>query len=404
MSDPTPSAAPLPWLALAIFAANLGLGIIFPLIPHLSATSGAGPAAIGWIFSSYALMLVLAQVAGGALADRLDPSRVLRLALWAYFLTLIGFTLSREVPWLMLNRACEGVAVGLIIPCVMKLVVSHVPPERRGRAIGFVMGLGGTGFIIGPLLGGYLSQWGLALPFLAAATVAGLAAVGVTLGVKAGANPAATPEPVGPMLKQELGHFGRLLATPAFVALVLPLMAFKANFSTLQAGLPLVGEQVLGVGVREVSYLFVLTAVLFGLVQPLAGRLADRFATSALVTAMLLAMGPLAAYLAFQSSYFAFLPAFALYAACQSAGVLFALKHISDGVGEAAQGRAFGLASAMGDVGMVVLPSVLLPIYAWRHEGLFLTLGAVMWGFLLAFRVFGARQRPVSTKIYPPIA
>jgi hypothetical protein len=58
----------------------------------------------------------------------------------------------------------------------------------------------------------------------------------------------------------------------------------------------------------------------------------------------------------------------------------------------------------MGDVGMVILPSVLLPIYAWRHEGLFLTLGGVMWGFLLAFRVLGARQRPVSTKIYPPIA
>jgi MFS family permease len=403
LSDSTPPAAPLPWLALAIFAANLGLGIIFPLIPHLSAANGAGPAAIGWIFSSYALMLVLAQVAGGALADRLDAARVLRWALWAYFLTLIGFTLSREVPWLMLNRAFEGVAVGLIIPCVMKLLVASVPPERRGRAIGFVMGLGGTGFIIGPLLGGYLSQWGLALPFLAAATVAGLAAVGVSLGVKAGAAPSA-PEPVGPMLKQELAHFGRLLTTPAFVALVLPLMAFKANFSTLQAGLPLVGEQVLGVGVAEVSYLFVLTAVLFGLVQPIAGRLADRFATRALVTAMLLAMGPLAAFLAFQHSYLAFLPAFALYAACQSAGVLFALKHISDGVGEAAQGRSFGLASAMGDVGMVILPSLLLPIYAWRHEGLFLALGAVMWGFLVAFRVVELRQRPVSTKIYPPAA
>jgi DHA1 family multidrug resistance protein-like MFS transporter len=399
-SSPRP-AAPLPLLALSIFAANLGLGIIFPLVPHLAGTSTAGPAAVGWIFSSYSLTLVLAQVAGGVLADRLDEARVLRWALWAYVVTLIGFALSRDVPWLMLNRACEGAAVGLIIPCVMKLVVRSVPVERRGRGIGFVMGLGGTGFIIGPLLGGYLAQFGLALPFLAAALVAGVAAIGVSLGVKAGA-PAPDPTPLPRVVAHELRHFGVLLATPAFLALVLPLMAFKANFSTLQAGLPLVGDQVLGVGVQEVSYLFVVTAVLFGLVQPVAGRLADRFPTGGLVVAMLALMGPLAAWLAFQHGYWAFLPAFAAYSACQSAGVLFALKHIGDGVGEGAQGRSFGLASAMGDIGMVILPSVLLPLYAWRHEALFLALGAVMWGFLIAFKLLGRQPSTVANPIQPP--
>ena len=119
---------------------------------------------------------------------------------------------------------------------------------------------------------------------------------------------------------------------------------------------------------------------------------------------MLLAMGPLAAWMAFQRDYWAFLPAFALYAACQSAGVLFAMKHIGDGVGEAAQGRSFGLASAMGDVGMVVLPSVLLPLYAWRHEALFLALGLVMWGMLVAFRLLGARLSPLAARIQPPAA
>jgi DHA1 family multidrug resistance protein-like MFS transporter len=390
-------------MALAIFAANLGLGIIFPLIPHLAHTSQAGPAAVGWIFSSYSLMLVISQVAGGALADRFDEARVLRWALWLYFLTLLGFTVSRAVPALMLNRAFEGVAVGLIIPAVMKLVVRSVPAERRGRGIGFVMGLGGTGFIIGPLLGGYLAHVGLALPFLAAAVVAGAAAIGVTLGVKAEPT-TAEPVPLRAAVGQEVGHFTRMLTTPAFVGMVLPLMALKSNFSTLQAGLPLFGEAVLGVGLQEVSYLFVVTAVLFGLVQPVAGRLADRFETRTLITAVLAAMAPVAAVMAFQHDYWAFLPAYALYSTCQSAGILFSMKHIGDGVGEAVQGRAFGLSSAMGDMGMVVMPSLLLPLYAWRHEALFLALGAVMWAFLAAFRAVGAERASAIAEARPPAA
>lgn len=388
-------------MALAIFAANLGLGIIFPLIPHLARTSQAGPAAVGWIFSSYSLMLVVSQVAGGALADRFDEARVLRIALWLYFLTLLGFTVSRTVPALMLNRAVEGVAVGLIIPAVMKLVVRSVPAERRGRGIGFVMGLGGTGFIIGPLLGGYLAGMGLALPFLAAAVVAGAAAIGVSLGVKAEPTLAA-PAPLREAVAQEARHFGTMLATPAFVAMVLPLMALKSNFSALQAGLPLFGEAVLGVGLKEVSYLFVVTAVLFGLVQPVAGRLADRFSTGTLIAAVLAAMAPVAAVMAFQHDYRAFLPAYALYSACQSAGILFAMKHIGDGVGEAVQGRAFGLASAMGDMGMVVAPSVLLPLYAWRHEALFLALGAIMWAFLAAFKALSPTPVQPTLETQPP--
>ncbi|MOA55734.1 hypothetical protein D3C78_1795760 [compost metagenome] len=80
------------------------------------------------------------------------------------------------------------------------------------------------------------------------------------------------------------------------------------------------------------------------------------------------------------------------------------MKHIGDGVGEAAQGRSFGLASAMGDVGMVVVPAALLPLYAWRHEALFLGLGLVMVGFWLAFKLMGARWRPLEAPIQPPAA
>ncbi|MDB5095645.1 MAG: blt9 [Cyanobacteria bacterium RYN_339] len=383
--------APLPLLALAIFAANMGLGIIFPLIPHLAAGGPEGAAAVGWIFSSYAITLVIAQIIGGALADRLDAARVLSRALALYFITLLLFTVARGIPFLMVVRALEGFAVGLIVPCVMKLVVRSVPPERLGRGIGTVMGLGGLGFIAGPLIGGYLAPIGLQLPFLAAASVAGIAASASVIWLPAGPG-----EPTAEPLSAEFAKVGTRLKDATFWGLVLPLIAVKINFSTMQAGLPLIGDQVLGVDLPHVSWLFVITAVAYALAQALAGQLADRFATRWLITGAFLLMAPLLVLLANQTSYTAFLLPYALFSLAQCASVLFAMKHLGAGLGETSQGRAFGLASAVGDMGMIVAPSALLPLFAWRHPALLIALAGVMIACLLPFLVLSRRRSVVE--------
>jgi MFS family permease len=376
---------PLPILALAIFSANLGLSVIFPLIPHIADTSESGAQAVGWIFSSYAFTLVGAQIIGGILADRLDTAKVLRTAIWIYFLTILAFLFARSVPALMVCRAFEGLAVGTIIPCVMKLV-AQVEPERRGRAIGFVMGLGGLGFLIGPLMGGYMAGYGLSLPFLAAAVVAGTAGIAVTLRLPAQPVPAS-----GGTLKEalghELGHLGRALTSPVFMGLIFPLMAVKVNFATLQAGLPLFGKSILGAGLPEVSYLFVITAVAYAAATPVAGMIADRFPIRPLMVTALISLIVALCALAFQRAYLPFAAVFAVFSLLQSLSALFGMKLMADVLGENAKGRSMGLAAAIGDMGMIVAPSVILPIYAWRPEGLFLGLAVALTLFTLLFLV-----------------
>jgi MFS family permease len=383
-------ATPTWLLAVAVFAANLGVAVIFPLVPHL-AQSGAHT--VGWIFSSYAAALVVAHLIGGALADRFDTRRVLAFALWGYVLTLLAFCVARGVPALITVRALEGFAIGLVIPCVMKLVVAGAPAERRGRVIGLVMGAGGLGYIIGPVLGGSLAEVALNVPFVVAAGVAGLAALGVTLGPATGAR----REPAEPFRKAigtEVVHLRRLVAQPAFLALVLPLLTFKVNFSTLQAGVPLYGESPLGVGTVEVGWLFVITAVTYAAVQPVAGRMADRFGAGALVT---LALGGLVALLfglGLARDFARFLPVWVAFSIAQSAGSLFAIKHLGDGVGEGATGRTFGLAGAVADTGMILAPSLILPLYGWRTEGLFWGLAAITLALLVVFRTLGRHAAP----------
>ncbi|HEY9723440.1 MAG TPA: MFS transporter [Oscillatoriaceae cyanobacterium] len=376
-------------LAIAVFTANLGLSVIFPLVPHLAA---ADPRAVGWIFSCYALTLVPAQILGGVLADRHEPGRILALALWLYLATLLGFVVSRSVPSLMINRAIEGFAVGLVVPQVMKLTVNGAPPDRLGRSIGFVMGTGGLGFIVGPVLGSVLAPYGLALPFLAAAVVAGISAVCVSLNLP-DAIPSRDDTSLGALLRDEGARLVEKLRTPSFLALVLPLMALKMNFATLQADLPVFGAQVLGAGLKAVGALFVVTAVSYGVMQPLAGRAADRLPTTTLLTGTFFVLAALLLTLGIPHSYWLFLPLYALFSLAQSAGILFALKHLGAGIGEGVNGRAFGLASAIADTGMILAPSAVMPLYAWRHEAPFWALAAIALVALLAFRRLGAAPR-----------
>ncbi len=390
MTVPPPS-TPIWLLVVAVFSANLGVSVIFPLIPHLAQS---GPHTVGWIFSSYAAALVIAHIIGGALADRFDTRRVLAFALWGYVLTLLAFCVARGVPALITVRALEGFAIGLVIPCVMKLVIEGAPVERRGRAIGLVMGVGGLGYIIGPVMGGKLATFSLNLPFLVAAGVAGVAALGVTLGTTAKAPPQQPAEPFRQVIGIEFRHLRRLLAKPAFFALVLPLLTFKVNFSTLQAGVPLYGSSPLGVGTVEVGWLFVITAVTYAAVQPVAGRLADHFGTRALVTLALSVLVALLFALGLVHDFARFVPIWVAFSIAQSAGALFAIKHLGDGVGEGASGRSFGLAGAVADTGMIVAPSLIMPLYGWRVEGLFWGLAAVTLALVIVFRALARRSAP----------
>jgi MFS family permease len=390
--SPSPIAAPRPLaikpLAAAVFAANLGLTVIFPLVPRLAAE--AGPARLGWVFAAYAACLVVSQIVAGVLADRLGAARVLVGALTLYASTLFGFALFRGLWGVLAMRALEGLAVGAVFPAVMALVVAGAPLERRGRVMGTIMGLGGIGFLIGPVLGERLARFGLAWPFVAAGCIA-LGAMGAiayaaardTLGDAA--KPEQGGEPLGTLMRAEVAGLAQRLTTPAFWGLVLPLIAVKANFSTLQAGLPLIGRDVLHVTPAEVGWLFVLTAAAYGLVSPLAGRLADRLLARHLAEATLALLAINLVVLSALTQFGPFVAAFAPLSLLQSAGYLFASKALADGLGDAARGRGLGLASAIGDLGMVGGPLLLLPLMA-----------QVPWGSLAGAAVVAVVAIPVA--------
>ena len=409
MEQPGLARPPLAPLALAVLATHFGLGVAFPLVPLLLAPSGAGPGAVGAVFAAYGAALVSAQLVGGALAERFGAGRIVVLALGIYMGAMLGYLVSHQPGALIAVRLLEGTGAGLLTPAVMALAARAAPPERRGRAMGVVLGLGGLGFVAGPLLGAYLAPHGLHLPFMLAAAIAATATASALAWLPP--DPPAEAEAIGWVVavKADARAIAASLTAPAFLGSAAPLMAVKVNFAAMQAGVPLLAAQALGATPTETAWLFAITAVAYVAVQPLAGRLADRAGTRAPLAVAFVLMSALLAWQATRATYLAFLPGWVALSFLQTGAVTLALKHLADRVidpgTERGAGRPLGLAMASADLGMIAAPAVFLPLAAWRLEALLLGPAVTTMTFLLLFLALGGRPpagEPAVAAAPPP--
>ncbi len=153
----------------------LGLGIVVPVLPELvTQLSGGDPAAAarwyGPLLAVYAGLQFLCAPAVGALSDRWGRRPILLLSVAALGINYGIQALAPTLIWLFIGRALSGVA-GASLTTVQSTLADLSTPETRARNFGLVGAAFGVGFILGPALGGALSQLGLRLPFIAAATL-----------------------------------------------------------------------------------------------------------------------------------------------------------------------------------------------------------------------------------------
>ena len=164
-------------LLLCVFIVSVGFGIVVPVLPFYVRQIGITPSQIGLLLSSYALTQVITAPLWGILTDRIGSRKVISLGTAGLAISLVVFGLTSTL-WVLFASRMFGGAMGAgAVPASMTSAGNASLPEQRGAAMG-MMGAGmGAGFILGPALGGYLSSWGLAIPFFMAAVTAMIASV-----------------------------------------------------------------------------------------------------------------------------------------------------------------------------------------------------------------------------------
>jgi DHA1 family tetracycline resistance protein-like MFS transporter len=178
-------------LAGSVALMMTGLGIIVPIFARRFDEMGGGVQALGLMIMAFALAQFLAAPVLGSLADRYGRRPFILLALGSFAVANVGFLLASSVTTFTIIRAAEGGLAAGLYPAAMGIVADVAPEEERARWIGIVMAGYGAGFILGPVLGGFLYDWlGYTAPFIASAVMASIAFVAAAILVPETRTPA----------------------------------------------------------------------------------------------------------------------------------------------------------------------------------------------------------------------
>lgn len=160
-----------------VFMDMIGFGFIIPLLPDYADRFGGTPTIVGLLMAVYAAGQFVAAPILGRLSDRFGRRPVFLLSIAGSLASMLVLAFARSLTVLFISRIVGGLAGGNFT--VAQSYAADVTDEsNRARGLGLIGAAFGMGFIVGPLFGGILVNFGFTVPPLAAA---GLSAVNLVL-------------------------------------------------------------------------------------------------------------------------------------------------------------------------------------------------------------------------------
>jgi len=150
-----------------------GIGIIVPVVPRLIQDltgQGLSNAALygGWLMFIYSVMQFIFSPILGGLSDQYGRRPILLASLFGFGLDYLFCVIASSIGWLFLARLVAGI-LGASFTTAGAYIADVSPPEKRAQNFGLIGAAFGLGFILGPMIGGLLGQYGARVPFMAAA-------------------------------------------------------------------------------------------------------------------------------------------------------------------------------------------------------------------------------------------
>src|SRR4051812_7417458 len=124
-------------------------------LPHIQGSLSASQEQIAWVLTSYIVAAAIMTPLTGWLADRYGRKRV-------FLVSVVGFTIASalcglafNLPEMVIYRLLQGICGAALVPLSQALLLDINPPEKHGQA----MAIWGVGIMIGPILGPALGGW-----------------------------------------------------------------------------------------------------------------------------------------------------------------------------------------------------------------------------------------------------
>ena len=381
-----------------VFVDLLGFSLILPLLPYYAEKYGATPTIVGLLVASYALAQFIGAPLLGRLSDRYGRRPILLVSIagtvFGFLLLgfadpigrLIGGTSVAVVAVLFFSRILDGLTGGNLT--VAQAYITDVTDlKNRAKALGMIGAAFGLGFIIGPVIGGILSQWGYAVPAFVAAALATVNWIAVFFLLPE----SLTAEKRLEMAKRPRAAFNiRSLSQALNRPRVGPLLHIRLFFGLasgmFQSIFALYAQQKLGLNSQATGYVLGYVGLLVVIVQGgLIGQLTARYSEKQLIfTSTILLTFSFVAWALTPS-----LPVLLVVLIPMSLGTGIMNTVINSALSKAVYpeevGGTLGLAASLESLSRVIAPTaggaLLGQVGAWAPG----ILGAIIMGWLISF-------------------
>jgi EmrB/QacA subfamily drug resistance transporter len=315
-------------MCFALFMVMLDNTVVNVALPSIQRDLHAQISQLEWVINGYTLTFAVLIATGGRLGDIFGRRLMFLSGVVIFAITSATAGIAQDSTMLIASRAIQGIGAALMMPATLSIITHTFPAAERGRAIGMWAGVSALALSIGPVVGGFLTEYVtwraiffINLPVAAAAVAATIFAVresrdetvdrhvdypgivalttsltAIVLALIEGNSWGWTSPGVVGLLA------GGALGLVAFVAIELRVKAPMVEFALFRTrqfiGANLVAfiitfammgtfffmaiymQDILGYGALQAGIRFLPTTVVIAVVAPIAGRLADRLGPS----------------------------------------------------------------------------------------------------------------------------
>ena len=154
-------------LAVGIFASVVDHGSVGVALPTIATHFQTDIPSVQWLVIGYAMTIIALLLPMGRLADIITSKRVYIIGSAVTIAGSIAAGTSSDLGILIISRIVQGTGAAMTQGTGMAIMIGAFPPNERGKAIGLIMTMVGTGAVAGPAMGGFPGRrFRMALRFL----------------------------------------------------------------------------------------------------------------------------------------------------------------------------------------------------------------------------------------------
>ena len=149
-----------PWIiAIAVmfgtFMEVLDTTVVNVSLPHIAGSLSATVDEATWVLTSYLVSNAIVLPITGWLANYFGRKRLLMMSVTGFTIASFFCGFAPSLTFLIVCRVIQGAAGGCLQPLSQAVLLEAFPPEDRGKAMGFW----GLGIVVAPILGPVLGGW-----------------------------------------------------------------------------------------------------------------------------------------------------------------------------------------------------------------------------------------------------